>query len=228
MRVHIWGCQNILFFLDDDDFECTVPSQPLEQQPWCPPAQHLVKGVLQGSSTMPAISQQASTHPDRQRAGVTRLGGTPWCCLWTSEALRVMAHFQQSRGPYGEPLMQKYFGVLGIHMVLWYVVSGKQEGMEIGSGRRKPGGHVGILVLGPSMGWLVSNAMLRAKLESGTISYRKYALLRRPKHKFFIYKTVAIGSLIGNHTVSPFISISAWHHFIKSNQSLKKSHAHSW
>ena len=100
--------------------------------------------------------------------------------------------------------------------------------MEIGSVRRKPGGHVGILVLGPSMGWLVSNAMLRAKLESGTISYRKYALLRRPKHKFFIYKTVAIGSLIGNHTVSPFISISAWHHFIKSNQSLKKSHAHSW
>ena len=45
--------------------------------------------------------------------------------------------------------------------------------MEIGGGSRKPGGHVGILVLGPSMGWLVSNAMLRAKLGSGTISYRK-------------------------------------------------------
>lgn len=141
-----------------------------EWRPWCPPAQHLVKGVLWGSSTVPVISQQASTHPDRQTAGVTRLREALWWCPWTLEALRVMADFQKSRGLYGEPLMQKYFGVLGIHMVLWYVVSGKREGMELGGGSRKPWGLVGIPALGHSMGWLASNAQFRAKLGLGTLA----------------------------------------------------------
>lgn len=129
-------------------FEYSAPSQPLERWPWCPPAYHLVRGVLQGSSTVPVIAQQASTHPDRQRAGVTRLGGALSWCPGTSEALRGMADFQQSRGLCREPLMQKYFGVLGIHMVLWYMVSGKQKEMEIGGCGREPGRHIGILALG--------------------------------------------------------------------------------
>lgn len=220
MRVHIWGCQNTLF-LDDDDFECTVPSQPWSSSLGA----HLPSIWLREFSGVfhNASDPTAGFHPSRQAESRCHSAwGTPRCCLWTSEALRVMAHFQQSRGPYGEPPHAEIFCSPGYtYMVLWYVVSGKQEGMEIGGGSREPGAcwrsHPG-----PFHG-LAWQAMpcLWAKLQSGTISYKKQALLRRPKHKFFIYKTVAIGSLIGNHTVSPFISISAWDHFIKSNQSLK-------
>lgn len=66
--------------------------------------------------------------------------------------------------------MQKYFGVLGVHMVLGYVVSGKQKEMEIGGCGREPGGHIGILARGHSMGWLARNTSLGVKLVLGTLS----------------------------------------------------------
>jgi hypothetical protein len=71
-----------------------------------------------------------------------------------------MADFQQSRGLYGEPFMQKYFGDLGMHMVLCYV--GKRRGMEIGDGSQV--GILAFLALGHSMGCRVRNSMLSGRL----------------------------------------------------------------
>lgn len=59
----------------------------------------------------------------------------------------MMADFQQSRGLCKEPLMQKYLRVLGIHMVLGSVVSGRQKEMEIGGSGGEPGGHLAFLPL---------------------------------------------------------------------------------
>lgn len=101
-----------------------APGWPLEQRPWHPPAWHLVKGVLRGSVTVPVTSQQASP----SRRAESRCHSAPRGTRWrpgTSEALRVMAEFQQCRGLCEEHLMQKYLGVLGTHMVSRFVLSGK-------------------------------------------------------------------------------------------------------
>lgn len=209
MRIYISGCQNpfsLFFFFHDAHFEHGTPSEPLELGPWCPPAQHLVKGVLSGLHHANDVT--AGLSPSRQAENRCHSAQG-----YTAMVSRDLGRFEsdgQVPATQRDALMQKSFGVLGIHMVLWYMISGREWELVLGAR------------------WAYWHSM---HLSTPGLPNTKPFIKRETRVKLFLKKNklsektkgktlwwtkwcrLGIHTLITSHISSSFVSKSAQNHF---------------